>query len=62
MNWAEFFHMGGYAFHVWSSWFLSLAALLIIVIIGKVRNAKIKQRLARQYRRDDKLNTSASDH
>ncbi len=55
MNWAEFFHMGGYAFHVWTSWGLSLASMLIIVIVAKRRNAKIKSELVRQIQREEKL-------
>jgi len=27
MNWAEFFNMGGYAFHVWSSYLLAAIVL-----------------------------------
>lgn len=57
MNWNEFFHMGGYAFHVWTSWGLSLGALLIIVILSKHRNANIKADLLRQIKREKKLQT-----
>ncbi len=42
MNWTDFFNMGGYAFHVWTSWGLSLGALVVIVILSKFNNAKIK--------------------
>ncbi len=54
MDWNAFFAMGGYAFHVWSSWGLSIASMLIIVIITKRRNAKIKADLTRQIRREEK--------
>jgi len=55
MDWATFFNMGGYAFHVWTSWGLSLGVMLIIVIVAKRRNAKIKSDLARQIKREEKL-------
>ncbi len=58
-SWGEFFQMGAYAFHVWTSWCLSIGAMLIIVIVAKRRNAKIKQVLARQYKREAKLSKSA---
>lgn len=54
MNWSEFFHMGGYAFHVWSSWSISILALLIILVISKRSNSKIKSDLLRQYKRDER--------
>lgn len=55
MNWVEFFNMGGYAFHVWTSWALSIGALITIVIVAKLNNAKIKKDLERQIRREAKL-------
>ena len=54
MNWSEFFHMGGYAFHVWTSWALSMLSLLVILIVAKRNNAKIKSELLRQYKREDR--------
>jgi len=60
VNWGDFFHMGGYAFHVWTSWGISLLALLIIVITAKRRNAKIKADLARQIRREEKHQINAA--
>lgn len=55
MNWTDFFNMGGYAFHVWTSWGLSLGALVVIVILSKFNNAKIKAELLRQIEREKKL-------
>ena len=55
MNWGDFFDMGGYAFHVWTSWALSLGAMIVILLVAKYRNSKIKQELARQYKRESKL-------
>ncbi len=57
MNWGEFFNMGGYAFHVWTSWGLSLASMITIVILGRRKNAKIKAQLANQIRREAKINS-----
>ncbi len=58
MNWAEFFHMGGYAFHVWTSWGLSFAVILWIFISSKLNNAKIRADIARQIKRENTLNKS----
>lgn len=58
MNWAEFFYMGGYAFHVWTSWGLSFSIILWILISSKRNNAKIRADIARQIKRDDKLNNA----
>ncbi len=55
MNLLEIFEMGAYTFHVWTSWGLSIGALLTIVIVAKHRNAKIKSDIARQIRREEKL-------
>ncbi len=39
MNWSEFFHMGGYAFYVWGSYFL--AFIVIALEVGTLmRRAK----------------------
>lgn len=40
MNWAEFFHMGGYAFYVWTSFGLAL-----IVLSGNVMWAVKRKRV-----------------
>jgi len=54
MNWAEFFNMGGYAFEVWTSWGLTLTALILFVVIPKLRHANIKSRILRQIRREQR--------
>jgi len=48
MNWSEFLLMGGYAFEVWTSWGLTLAALISFVIFPKIKNAKIRRDIKRQ--------------
>ena len=61
MNWAEFLHMGGYAFHVWTSWGLTLLVILYLFIQPKLANAKIKREITRQIQREKKLAKKASD-
>ncbi|MBT8114227.1 MAG: heme exporter protein CcmD [Arenicella sp.] len=56
MNWSEFFHMGGYAFYVWSAWGLTALVLLWQFIQPKRRNAKIRRLLKRQLARQQSLN------
>ena len=56
MNWAEFFHMGGYAFHVWTSWGLTTLVVLWLFIQPKLRNAKLRKEIKRQIEREQKLN------
>jgi heme exporter protein D len=61
MNWSEFFHMGGYAFEVWTSWGLTLMVLVSFVILPKQRNAKIRDNIKRQISREQRAkNTSES--
>lgn len=59
MDWGDFFNMGGYAFHVWTSWGLSIGTIVTIVISGKRKNAKIKAQLAAQFRREAKINSDS---
>jgi heme exporter protein D len=54
MNWSEFFYMGGYAFEVWTSWGLTLLALVAFVILPKRRNANIKADIKRQISREQR--------
>ena len=58
MNWSEFFHMGGYAFYVWTAWGLSLAVLIWQVLQPKVSNARIKREIKRQIKREQLHATS----
>ena len=57
MNWSEFFHMGGYAFEVWTSWGLTLAVLLWFVIAPKRRSVKIRSQIKRQISREQRQNS-----
>jgi len=54
IDWAEFFHMGGYAFYVWTSWGLTALVLLWQFIQPKRASARIKRELKRQLSREQK--------
>lgn len=54
MNWKEFFHMGGYAFEVWTCWALTIAALAWFIIHPKLRKAEIHREIKRQISRENK--------
>lgn len=59
MNWTEFFHMGGYAFEVWTCWGLTFLVLITYVIAPKRRNAKIRHQILRQISREKR---QSSEH
>jgi len=58
MNWTDFLNMGGYAFHVWTSWGLTSLTLLMLIALPKLRNKQIRAEIARQIKREEKLNKS----
>lgn len=58
MNWTEFFHMGGYAFYVWTAWGLSVLVLIWQVLQPKLAHKRIKRDIARQLRREQTHLTS----
>ena len=51
MNWTEFWHMGGYAFYVWSSWGLTTLVMLLLVIFAKLRRKKLIKELTTKAQR-----------
>jgi heme exporter protein D len=51
----EFFHMGGYAFYVWTSYGLALIVLVANVLAPFRQRRKILADLARRERRERKL-------
>jgi len=55
MTVGEFFHMGGYAFYVWTSYGLTLIVLLANVLAPFRQRRKILADLARRERRERKL-------
>lgn len=46
----EFFHMGGYAFYVWSAYGVAFIVLVANVIVPVLRGRELRARLARQAR------------
>ena len=51
MNLNEFFHMGGYAFYVWTSYGIALVVLLLNVIQPLRQRRKLLGGIARASRR-----------
>jgi len=50
----EFFHMGGYAFFVWTSYALAAIILIANIIIPMQRKKEIMNNLKRRLRREQK--------
>jgi heme exporter protein D len=51
MSLTEFFHMGGYAVYVWSSYGLALVVLVMNLILPIIRRRKLIAGFARRERR-----------
>ena len=51
MNWQDFFHMGGYAVYVWTSYGLAAVVLLANLAIPRLRRRRVLADLARRRRR-----------
>ena len=58
MNWAEFFHMGGYAFFVWTSYAITLVVVVLNIILPFVERKKIIARVKRAIKRENLSNQS----
>jgi len=52
MNWSEFFHMGGYAFFVWTSYGIAFAVLLANIILPIMQRKKTIARIRRAIKRE----------
>jgi heme exporter protein D len=52
MSLTEFFHMGGYAIYVWSSYGLALLVLMMNLILPIIRRRKLIASFARRERRE----------
>ena len=52
MNWSEFFHMGGYAFFVWTSYGLTFFVIVMNIISPMVQRRKIIARIKRTIKRE----------
>jgi len=48
MSWSEFFHMGGYAFYVWTSFGLALIVLMGNVMWAVNRKRQVLRQLKRR--------------
>jgi len=52
MNWSEFFHMGGYAFFVWTSYALTFAVIVANIIFPIIQRKKVIARIKRAIKRE----------
>jgi heme exporter protein D len=52
MNWAEFFHMGGYAFFVWTSYGLTLIVIVANIVSPIMQRKKVILRIKRTIKRE----------
>ena len=52
MNWSEFFHMGGYAFFVWTSYGIAFVVLLANIILPIMQRKKTIARIRRAIKRE----------
>ena len=56
MNWSEFFHMGGYAFFVWTSYALTLIVVVANIVSPIIQRRKIIARIKRAIKRENITN------
>lgn len=52
MNWSEFFHMGGYATFVWSSYGLTLLVIVFNIVSPLLQRKRVVARIKRMIRRE----------
>ena len=52
MNWSEFFHMGGYAFFVWTSYAITFVVIIDNIVLPIVQRKKVIARIKRTIRRE----------
>ena len=52
MNWSEFFHMGGYAFYVWTSYAIALVLVILNIVAPILQRRRIVSRIKRALRRE----------
>lgn len=53
MNWSEFFHMGGYAFFVWTSYALTLIVIVANIVAPMLQRKKVISRIKRAIKREN---------
>ncbi|GLX81637.1 heme exporter protein CcmD [Thalassotalea eurytherma] len=58
-SFAEFIDMGGYGFYVWLSFGMATLLLVLLVMNSLVSNKQVKQRIAKQQARQEKLKRAA---
>ena len=52
MNWTEFFHMGGYAFFVWTSYGLAFVVVVANIIAPLMQRKKVVKQIKRTIKRE----------
>jgi heme exporter protein D len=52
MNWSEFFHMGGYAFYVWTSYALTLIVVVANIVSPVLQRKTVIKRIRRAIKRE----------
>ena len=52
MNWSEFFHMGGYAFYVWTSYALTFVVVVANIVSPIIQRKKVIARIKRTLKRE----------
>jgi len=52
MNWSEFFHMGGYAFFVWTSYGLTFVVVVANIIAPLLQRKKVIKHSKRIIKRE----------
>lgn len=50
--WADFFHMGGYAFFVWTSYALTFAVIVANIVLPIMQRKKVIARIKRAIKRE----------
>ena len=51
MTLAEFFHMGGYAFHVWTAYGVTLVLMVAHIVVARRKRKQIKRQISKALRR-----------
>ena len=51
MSLSEFFNMGGYAFHVWTSYGLSFVLMVMLVVLPMRHKKQLTRRIRKAIRR-----------
>lgn len=51
-SWSEFFHMGGYATFVWSSYGLALLMVVVNIVSPLIERKRVIARVKRAIKRD----------